>query len=189
VPAPSKSYQWGTLTKNWKSIIDIAIATGLSNSRSYLKSALAYDAIERIITGCSRVYLFLFLLWMYEIARKRYVRVILRTSYDGVISCISFTRLLFTFEKELMSSSSVPSHLCNDGTWDVKNPVPWWIATCIWKIHDSNLCQAVSNSGPFCGFSCSFKPMQELYLGPRPSPPKALLTNYPKIWHHIARVT
>jgi len=47
------------MTKNWKSIIDIAIATGLSNSRSYHKSALPYDANERKFTFCSPV-LFIF---------------------------------------------------------------------------------------------------------------------------------
>jgi len=130
--------------------------------------------MKEILQAIVGFYLLLFLLWMHEIARKKYV--ILRTSYDCVISCISLTRLLFTFEKELMSSCSVPSHVCNNSTWDVKTPVPWYNVNCIWKMHDSNLCQAVSNSGPFCGFSCSFKPMQELYLKPRPSPSKALLS-------------
>jgi hypothetical protein len=59
MPAPCKSLQWGTVTKNWKSIIHIAVATGLSNSRSCLKSALPCDASERKITGCSKV-LFIF---------------------------------------------------------------------------------------------------------------------------------
>jgi hypothetical protein len=176
-PLPNK---WGTLTKNWKWIMDTAIATGLSNSRSYLKSVLPYDATERKITGYSRV-VFIFV----SVRNVRNSAKEVRNTENKLWWCDQWHHLR---ERVIVKFFCVQS-LCNDGTWDLKNPGPWCYATCSWKVHDSNLCKAVSNSGRFCGFSCSFKPMQEMYLRPRPSPPKVLLNNYPKIWHHIVRVT
>ena len=80
-----------------------AIATGLSHSRSYLKSAVPCDASKRKITYCSRV-LFIFVPIMNVRNSAKGVRNTENklTRYDGVISCITFTRLLFTFEKEFM---------------------------------------------------------------------------------------
>lgn len=97
-----------------------AIATGLSHSRSYLKSAVPCDASKRKITYCSRV-LFIFVPIMNVRNSAKGVRNTENklTRYDGVISCITFTRLLFTFEKEFMWRCCVPSHVCNTAqeTW------------------------------------------------------------------------